>query len=81
MRRTQRDVMRELLTKYGYNKDRVLAAYADAERRGYAPRDRNLNDVKPEAYAEVLWADGHQPRGPWILAFCKKNGIKVLAYA
>jgi hypothetical protein len=75
--RTQRDVMRELLGKYGYNKHRVLFAYAAADKSGYAPRASNMNKMSPMQYAEEVWADGHRPRAPWILTFCKQHGIKA----
>lgn len=56
--RTQRDVMREIVKRYGMNRDRVVAEYADAERRGEAPRRRNTSGLSADEYARALWADG-----------------------
>ena len=56
--RKQRDVMRDLERRYGMNRDRVVAAYADAERRGEAPRRRNKSGLSTDEYARPLWADG-----------------------
>jgi hypothetical protein len=74
--KTQRDVMRQLLLEHGYDKRRVCAAYAAADERGEAPRASNMNNMSSERYAEEVWADGHRPRSPWIMEFCKRRGIK-----
>lgn len=55
---SQRDYMRELLVQFGSDRDRVYAAYAQAERDGVVSRNRNANAVSPEDYAVALWEDG-----------------------
>lgn len=73
---TQRDAMRRLLLEHGYNKSRVCADYAQADARGEIPRKSDMNAMTSEAYAEEMWKDGHRARGPWIVAFCRKHGLK-----
>jgi hypothetical protein len=73
----QRDFMRELLRQYGYDKRRVCEAYAAAERRGQVPRLRNKSKLDSEEYAKAMWDDGHRPRNPWILNYCKEHRLKV----
>ena len=48
-RATQRDVMRDLNRRFGGDDDKVVAAYAAAERRG---------DVRRASNARRLYADG-----------------------
>lgn len=55
---TQRDYMRELLVQFGYERDRVCAAYAQAELVGVVTRNRNANAMSPEDYAVAPWEDG-----------------------
>jgi hypothetical protein len=55
---TQRDVMRDLNRRYGGDYERVVAAYAAAERRGDVRRSSNVHDMTPEDYARRLYADG-----------------------
>lgn len=55
---SQRDYMRALVRKYGRDKEKVCAAYADAERNGEVTRRSNTNERSPEAYAEALYDDG-----------------------
>ena len=57
MARTQRDVMRELCTRFG-DEGRVVAAYAAAERRGDVARMSDVHGLRPEEYARRLYADG-----------------------
>ena len=57
-RTTQRDVMRELDRRFGGDHDKVVAAYAAAERRGDVKRASNLLGMAPEDYAERLYRDG-----------------------
>ena len=57
-RRTQRDVMRELVKRLGPNKQAVVAAYAAAEQRGEVDRLRDKNGIDAERYARAFWADG-----------------------
>ena len=58
MRATQRDVMRELNRRFGGDHDKVVAAYAAAERRGDVKRTSNVRGMEPEEYAERLYRDG-----------------------
>jgi hypothetical protein len=74
---TQRDMMRTLLTDFGYNENIVCAAYAQAERDGFVQRFRNATGFTPEGYAAVVWRDGHRRSGPWILEFCRGHGIEI----
>ena len=55
---TQRDVMRDLYRRFGGDQDRVVAAYAAAERRGDVDRASNVRHMEPEEYAERLYLDG-----------------------
>jgi hypothetical protein len=55
---TQRDVMRELNRRLGGDHDKVVAAFAAAERRGEVRRASNVHDITPEEYARRLYADG-----------------------
>ena len=55
---TQREMMRRLVRRLGHDRDRVIGAYADAERRGEVQRKRNKYGLSPEGYAAALWADG-----------------------
>ncbi|MEQ1938048.1 hypothetical protein ABMA46_07330 [Mesorhizobium sp. CN5-321] len=55
---SQRDYMRELFVQFGSSRDKVCAAYAQAERDGIVSRNRNSNAMCPEDYAAALWEDG-----------------------
>ena len=55
---TQRDVMRQLWAKYKPDEERVIAAYADKDRAGTAPRSSNTHGVSSEDYARRLFYDG-----------------------
>ncbi|MEO8274566.1 MAG: hypothetical protein ABI620_10910 [Chloroflexota bacterium] len=57
-RTTQRDVMRDLYRRLGGNEDKVLAAYAAAERSGDARRASNMRNMEPGEYARRFYADG-----------------------
>ena len=57
-RASQRDVMRDLNHRFGGDPDRVVAAYAEAERRGDMRRASNVHCITPEEYARRLYADG-----------------------
>lgn len=61
---TQRDYMRKLLVELGQDKEVVCAAYAQAEREGTVPRNRDSHDTAPEDYAVALWRDGQ--RKGWL---------------
>ncbi len=55
---SQRDMMRNLIARYGHNENKVCAAYAAAESRGDVPRYSNKYGLTPEQYARRLWRDG-----------------------
>lgn len=57
-RTTQRDVMRNLYRRLGGDHDRVVAAYASAERLGEVRRASNVRHMEPEEYVGRLYADG-----------------------
>ncbi len=57
-RMTQRDVMRNLFRRFGGDHDRIVAAYAAAERAGDVQRASNVRGMEPEEYAERLYQDG-----------------------
>ena len=57
-RATQRDAMRDLNRRFGGDYDKVVAAYAAAERRGEVRRTSNVHAIAPEEYARRLYADG-----------------------
>jgi len=63
-RTSQRDVMRELNRRFGGDQDKVVAAYAAAERCGDVQRASNVRDIDPEEYARRLYADGVAKR--WL---------------
>jgi hypothetical protein len=47
----QRDMMRELVAKFGAREDVVVREYAKAEKAGLVPRTRNAHSRSPENYA------------------------------
>jgi hypothetical protein len=47
------------------NKEQVIEAYANAERRGTIMRKSNNYAKSPETYARGLWSDGM--RKGWLL--------------
>jgi hypothetical protein len=53
----QRDMMRELVAKFGAREDVVVREYAKAEKAGLVPRTRNAHSRSPENYARALWRD------------------------
>ena len=57
-RTTQRDVMRNLHSRFDGDHDKVVAAYAAAERRGDVKRASNVLGIEPEEYAQRLYRDG-----------------------
>lgn len=57
-RTTQRDVMRDLRRRFDGDRDKVVAAYAAAERRGDVKRASNVLGMEPEEYADRLYRDG-----------------------
>lgn len=71
----QRAAVRQFLRDFGYNKQRVCAAYAAADNSGEVIRVRNKYNMCAEDYAIALWNDGHRQDRPWILEFCRENGI------
>jgi hypothetical protein len=57
-RSTQRAIMQRLVVEHGGDIERVITAYANAERNGEATRSRNTSNLGPEAYARALLNDG-----------------------
>jgi hypothetical protein len=57
---TQRDVMRDLVAKFGRDEERVCKEYALAEERGEVPRASDKYGISSEGYARALWRDGIQ---------------------
>ncbi len=55
---TQRQMMRQLISAYGNEENRVCAAYAKAERDGKVRRKSNEHDLSAEEYAHALFRDG-----------------------
>jgi hypothetical protein len=54
----QKEMMCQLIAKYGYNEELICRAYAAAERRGGVPRNSHYYGMTPEEYARTLWRDG-----------------------
>lgn len=54
---SQRDYMRELVGRFGYNEERVVREYAAAEERGEVERKSNSHRITAEQYARALWND------------------------
>jgi hypothetical protein len=54
---TQRDMMRELVQRFGEHEDVVVREYARAERAGRVERKRDTYGRSPEDYARALWRD------------------------
>jgi hypothetical protein len=63
---TQRDYMRQLVAKIGFDQEHVCSAYASGEREGAVRRKSNDADLSPEEYAKRLWLDG--VRKGWLKA-------------
>lgn len=57
MKRTQRDLMRELALRLGGDETLIVRAYADAEQRGDVIRTSNSLGIEAEEYARRLYAD------------------------
>jgi hypothetical protein len=53
----QRDVLRNLVFRFGMNEEKVIQECADAERRGEVQRKSNKYDIAPDTYARALWRD------------------------
>lgn len=56
--KSQRDVMRHIFDRHWPVRDKVIAEYAAAERRGEVVRSRNRYNLSPEQYAHRLLEDG-----------------------
>ncbi len=54
----QREKMREPAAKHGGDREAIVRAYAEAERRGEVRRESNSHKITPLAYAEALYNDG-----------------------
>ena len=50
--------MRDLFVLHRDNPERIISAYAAAERNGEAPRENNTSGLTPERYAKALLNDG-----------------------
>jgi hypothetical protein len=61
---SQRSVMRSYFHRFGGDRERTVAAYAAAERRGEVARRSNVRAMDPDDYARRLFADG--ARRGWI---------------
>lgn len=55
---SHRDVMRRLFVQCGGNRDAVVRAYAEAERRGEVRRSSNTRGMSAVEYARRMWIDG-----------------------
>jgi hypothetical protein len=58
IRMKQRELMRSLVAKHGWNEDVVCTEYAMAEERGEVERHRNEHRLTAGDYAHALWRDG-----------------------
>lgn len=56
--------MRELFRRLGGDRERVVRAYAEAERQGEVWRTRDSQDMSADEYASRLYADGIQKK--WL---------------
>lgn len=56
--KSQRDVMRQIFDRHWPVRDKMIAEYAAAERRGEVMRSRNRYNLSPEQYAHRLLEDG-----------------------
>lgn len=54
----QREYMILLTTLFGYNRNKIIAKYARAERNGTVKRYSNPYRITPEYYARSLYSDG-----------------------
>jgi hypothetical protein len=54
----QRDLMRHLFRRFNGDRAQIVAAYADAERRGEVARVRDTYGMSADDYASRLFADG-----------------------
>ncbi len=54
----QREYMRELVRRYGLDRERVIREYASAEEKGEVGRKSNRYNLTAEQYARALWNDG-----------------------
>jgi len=54
----QRDLMRFLVRRLGYNEDAVCREYAAADRQNLVPRNSNRHELSAEQYAHRLYSDG-----------------------
>lgn len=67
---SHRDVMRRLFAEHGGDREAVVRAYAEAERRGEVQRTSNLRGMSAVDYARRLWADG--TKKGWLA--CSNDG-------
>lgn len=57
MKKSQRDYMRELVSRFGADEESIVREYANAERRGEVERKSNSYHLTAEEYARALWKD------------------------
>ena len=55
--KSQRDLMREVVQRFGNDTERIISEYASAEKRGEVERERNAYGISPADYARRLWTD------------------------
>lgn len=72
---SQRDYMRELLIRFGGDRDKVCAAYARAEQEGIVARNRNTHNMPPEDYSAALWEDG--VKKGWLTVSSQTKGPDI----
>jgi hypothetical protein len=63
-RLTQRDVMRRIFRERRGHEEQVVRAYAAAEERGEAVREKNAQGMDAQTYARALFSDGR--RKGWL---------------
>src|SRR3954467_1358174 len=56
--KSQRQMMRELCSRYAGDAEQIIRAYAEAEKRGDVVRRRDAHVLTAEQYAKALWSDG-----------------------
>lgn len=73
----QRAMMRELIDQFGTDREKIVAAYAVAERNGTVQRWSNQDAISPENYARDLWRNGFRENDPWIARHMIARGITL----
>lgn len=73
----QRELMKQLVLKFGHDRERVCAAYAAVDRRDEVRRVSDVTRRSSESYASEMWASSHRPSDPWIEVFCSQHRIPL----